>query len=121
MSTVLYVEDDVETAHVHGQILEEAGHRVLTARDGKEALERFASERPSVVVTDIVMEDYGGAEFVVHLRSVKAGVPIIVITGAVDVRKTAFQRLCSAMRVQAVLTKPFDPSELSGMIEEYAK
>jgi two-component system chemotaxis sensor kinase CheA len=82
-SKVLVVDDQFTVRELQRSILEAAGYRVETARDGTEALARVVSEPDlGLVVTDIEMPEMDGIEL---LRSIRAepqhaSLPIVVVT-----------------------------------------
>jgi signal transduction histidine kinase len=79
---VLVVEDSPTEAARLGFILEDQGYRVSTARDGEQALARIRSEKPRLVVSDVLMPVMDGFEL---CRAIKADdelhdVPVILLT-----------------------------------------
>lgn len=80
---VLVVEDSFTVRELQRSILEAAGYRVVTARDGREALERL-DEDPDIglVVTDIEMPEVDGIELVRAIRSDErhAELPVVIVT-----------------------------------------
>lgn len=80
---VLVVEDSFTVRQLQRSILEAAGYRVSTARDGREALERLADESDvALVVTDVEMPEMDGIELVEALRAdpQTQSLPVIVVT-----------------------------------------
>ena len=79
---VLIVEDDPAIADALSGMLELEGLVSITARDGVEALERVADDRPSAIVLDLMLPRMDGFGFVAELeaRGWRAGVPIVVMT-----------------------------------------
>jgi two-component system chemotaxis sensor kinase CheA len=80
---VLIVEDSFTVRELQRSILEAAGYRVVTARDGREALERIEEdEEIGLVVTDIEMPEVDGLELVRAIRADerRAGLPVIIVT-----------------------------------------
>jgi CheY-like chemotaxis protein len=67
-ATLLIVEDIPDILTLLKATLEFKGYRVITARDGQEALEAIEKERPAVVVTDILMPRLDGFNLVHRLR-----------------------------------------------------
>lgn len=80
--TVLVVDDSFTTRTLETIVLEDRGYRVLTARDGLEALERLREEDVDLVVTDIEMPRLDGFGLVERLRADDrtAAVPVVVVT-----------------------------------------
>jgi two-component system, response regulator, stage 0 sporulation protein F len=62
MEKILCVDDDSSLLCLYQEELSEAGYRVILAKDGKEALSKFAQEKPEVVVLDIRMPEMDGIE-----------------------------------------------------------
>ena len=109
---VLVVDDNPETLAFLARALEAEGVQVRTAASVFRALEALhdGSPRPSLIVTDLMMPQTTGWDFLKHLRAEEAlkSVPIVVITGA-DVDN-------SDGLADAVLQKPFDPVELADTV-----
>lgn len=78
--TVLIADDSELALGLLQDALEEAGHRVLTARDGREALELAAAERPDVLVLDGLMPGATGFEVCQRVKGeILAGAPPVVL------------------------------------------
>ena len=91
VSSILVVDDD-ETDRVGlSSILEQAGHTVVLARDGDEALSTFLAERVHLVVTDMVMPGRDGLGLISALRGVDPSTAIIAISGALNCRRWGTQ------------------------------
>ena len=82
-STILLVDDEDSIQKLLTYPLEREGYRVLQARDGEEALTRFASERVDLVVLDIMLPKLDGLEVCKRLRA-ESEVPIIMLTARDD-------------------------------------
>jgi two-component system cell cycle sensor histidine kinase/response regulator CckA len=88
--TILLVEDKKGLLAAGREILESLGYRVLTAADGREALEVYRSAEKScseqgrgvdLVLTDVVMPEVGGKELIQELRKIDPNVRVLAITG----------------------------------------
>ncbi|MEW9585247.1 PleD family two-component system response regulator [Paraburkholderia sp. DGU8] len=84
MSTVLLVDDDVESLWAMQLALESRGHHVLLAESAGDALRRLAHEPARFVVTDLEMPEMDGAELCRRLRCqpVFAQLPIVLMSAA---------------------------------------
>jgi DNA-binding response OmpR family regulator len=82
-STILLVDDEDSVQKLLAYPLEREGFRVLQARDGEEALERFASEHVDLVVLDLMLPKLDGLEVCKRLRA-ESEVPIIMLTARDD-------------------------------------
>lgn len=60
MATLLIVEDDVKTNEAICEYLKSAGHEIIPAYDGAEAVRRFQEEKPDLVVLDIMLPQMTG-------------------------------------------------------------
>ncbi|HEY6897409.1 MAG TPA: response regulator, partial [Rhodocyclaceae bacterium] len=121
---VMVVDDSLTVRKVTGRLLERAGHRVLLAKDGVDALERLnelpPGERPGVILADIEMPRMDGFELVQTLRddSRWADLPVIMITSrSADKHRDHADEL----GVQHVLGKPYDEDELLGLIAGFLR
>src|SRR4051812_30627297 len=82
-STILLVDDEDSVQKLLAYPLERDGFRVLQARDGEEALERFAGEHVDLVVLDLMLPRLDGLEVCRRLRA-QSSVPIIMLTARDD-------------------------------------
>jgi chemosensory pili system protein ChpA (sensor histidine kinase/response regulator) len=114
-ATVMVVDDSLTVRKITGRLLERAGYRVLTAKDGIDALEQLETTLPDVMLADIEMPRMDGFELVRCLREDTrlAKIPVIMITS-----RTAdkHRQVAAAIGVQHYLGKPYDEAELLGLI-----
>ncbi len=81
---MLLVDDDEGILEVTGEVLVRAGFRVLTARGGREALDRVRAAGVGgidAVVLDLAMPDMSGEEVFLRLRELRSDLPVILVTG----------------------------------------
>jgi DNA-binding response OmpR family regulator len=78
--TLLVVDDEPAWVGALGAVLGKAGHHIVAAYDGEEALRRFRSETVDVVLLDLAMPKLDGAEVVRIIRA-ESNTPIIVVSG----------------------------------------
>jgi CheY-like chemotaxis protein len=80
---VLIVDDNVDTAQALGRLLTRAGHQIVLAHDGAQALDRVRETMPQAIVLDIGLPGMDGFEVVRQVRreSGSAGTLIIAVTG----------------------------------------
>ena len=82
-STILLVDDEESVQKLLTYPLEREGFRVVAARDGEEALRRFAEEPVDLVVLDLMLPKLDGLEVCKRLRA-QSSVPIIMLTARDD-------------------------------------
>ena len=106
--TVLVVEDETSIASFVALYLKNAGYRIQTAGTGREALERAAAEKPSLIVLDLMLPDVDGLEVCRRIRQ-SSDVPILMLTARGD----AMDRVVGLeIGADDYLPKPFEPREL---------
>jgi two-component system alkaline phosphatase synthesis response regulator PhoP len=113
---ILAVDDEKHIVRLIQVNLERAGYEVVTASDGKEALDKVASEQPDLVVLDVMMPVMDGFE---TLRNLKANpatreIPVIMLTAKAQ-DADVFRGWQSG--VDCYLTKPFNPMELLSFVK----
>ncbi len=81
--TVLVVDDEPAWVGALGAVLGRAGHRIVAAYDGEEALRRFRAEPVDAVLLDLAMPGLDGADVCRQLRAT-SDVPILVVSGERD-------------------------------------
>ena len=82
-STILLVDDEDAVQRLLTFPLERDGYRVIQARDGEEALDRFSEDEIDLVVLDIMLPKVDGLEVCKRLRA-QSAVPIIMLTARDD-------------------------------------
>ncbi len=110
--TILVVDDEPAMVGALGALLGQAGHRIIAAYDGDEALRRFRSDPVDVVLLDLAMPGLDGADVCRQLRA-HSDTPIIVVSGERDRAATA-QLL--DLGADDYVRKPFRADELLARI-----
>jgi DNA-binding response OmpR family regulator len=80
MEKILCVDDDLSLLHLYQAELTEEGFKVILAKDGKEAVAKFAKEKPNVVIMDIRMPIMDGIETLTAMLGKDRQVPVILNT-----------------------------------------
>ncbi len=80
---ILVVDDEPAMVGALGALLGQAGHRIIAAYDGDEALRRFRDDEPDLVLLDLAMPGMDGATVCKRIREV-SDAPIIVVSGERD-------------------------------------
>jgi CheY-like chemotaxis protein len=115
MATVLVVDDEFGIAELFEAILEDEGHRVLTASNGRHGLEVLARERPDVVFLDYMMPVMDGANM---LRRMTADqklqhIPVVMMS---SIPEAAVAERCSGY--VKFMRKPFYVSQVTDVVDE---
>ncbi|MDW8064502.1 MAG: response regulator transcription factor [Anaerolineae bacterium] len=111
---VLVVDDEPDLLAEVKPLLERAGFQVLTARDGREALERIEREAPDLVVLDIRMPGLNGREVLQRMRQAGNWTPVLFLS---YVGASAERALALLEGADDYLNKPFEPVELIARIQ----
>jgi two-component system, OmpR family, response regulator len=105
---ILIVDDDLHIREVIRVALKKAGMTVFEARDGKEALTRFAADKPDLIVLDIGMPEFDGLDVCREIRK-SSSVPILFLSA----RDDEIDRVLGLeIGGDDYVTKPFSPREL---------
>jgi response regulator RpfG family c-di-GMP phosphodiesterase len=112
MATILVVDDHLPSREFLVTLLGYAGHRLLEAGDGAEALRRARAERPDLVISDILMPTMDGFEFVRQLRADPAVAGTAVIFYTATYHRLQARGLADACGVVHLLTKPARPEAI---------
>lgn len=113
---VLVVEDDPSVRGLLQTLLAAEGYEVAVASDGLAGLVKASSQRPALILLDLMMPDLGGVRVLEELRGDPglADVPVIVVTGKIDA-VPAMEQLLGA---ENVFAKPFGVAELLARVAD---
>lgn len=110
----LVVDDTDAVRQLVGNLLEELGFQVDTARDGAEALQKFGVRRYDLVVSDLEMPKLNGYFLAARIKSISPGTKTIIMTGR---SRSEVSNLMIMPMVDAWLFKPFKLHELLGVLD----
>lgn len=117
---ILVADDELANLELMGSVLSDLGYKVLTARDGEEAVLNAISNLPDLILMDVVMPRVDGLD---AIRQVKANpdlmmIPVVVVSGVNEV-------VCRVKALEAgaddFLNKPVDLTELQARIRSLLK
>ena len=111
MSLVLVVDDEAAVLEVLSEVVEDLGHVVVRARDGREALNLALARKPDLVVTDHLMPMLSGTDLCRELRKVEKlkKVPVILLSASPP---KAVLEGC------IFLSKPFELVDFEAMVKK---
>ncbi|MCY7314682.1 MAG: response regulator, partial [Rubrivivax sp.] len=115
---ILVVDDSLTVRRVTQRLLVREGYRVVTAKDGLDALERLAEERPVVLLSDIEMPRMDGFDLVRNVRADPKlqGLPVIMITSRIAQKHRDY---ATELGVDHYLGKPYSEEELLALVARY--
>ena len=106
---ILVADDEEIIREACERIMRRAGHQVLVAADGRQALEYLKNECFDLLLLDIKMPGIDGLEIMNIIKRERCGVKVVVITGHGTNDTAARAALAGA---SGFLTKPFSPNQL---------
>ena len=116
MARILIIDDDINIRTILGLSLEDAGHEVVLAAEGREGIQKHRATPVAVIVTDLFMPGQEGVETIRQLRKEFPQVKIIAMSG--EVAANPMLKVASKLGADKILHKPFLVEELLKAIEE---
>lgn len=124
--TILVVDDSLEVIMYVTDVLDETGHKIVTAQNGEEALEKVAEIQPNLIILDVLMPKQSGIKMYRELKTNDAlkHIPVIILSG---ISKRTFLRSQEALaefggqpvpEPNAYLEKPAEPEQLTQIVQE---
>lgn len=115
---ILVVDDEFAIRHICQDLLVAHNYRVITAESGQQALSLFRNQCSdiSVVITDFLMPGMSGSELIRLLRSLRANIKVIAISGMTS--DESVHRPPAGVIADAFLPKPFSAEELLRFVHE---
>jgi CheY-like chemotaxis protein len=112
-ATVFVVEDDRANREVLCMLLEQMGYTTAVANSGQEALRQLENGvQVDMVISDVVMPGMNGIDLAQHVRAIRPGVPIVLVTGDADAVETVLASGSVAM------LKPYTSDALQRILLE---
>jgi CheY-like chemotaxis protein len=109
MTTILWVDDEIEHLQSHVRYLEKRGYRVLTATSGIAAMELLSSNTVDLVLMDQMMVGMDGLETVDRMRENRHTLPVVMVTQS---EEEELMDKAIGGTVDDYLTKPVNPSQI---------
>jgi len=109
---ILVVDDEPDILEFISAVLEDNGAKVITARDGDEALQVAKKEKPDLMTLDIQMPQKDGGEVFEEIRgdSELKNIPVCIISGKPELRRLIYQRAVTPP--EGYLDKPINERNL---------
>jgi DNA-binding NtrC family response regulator len=115
MATILIVEDDPKQLKLYGKALR--GYSLTCVSTGSAALKAIAETKPDLVILDNILDEgEKGLDFLPRLKRVAAHVPVIMISGTLQIREK-LAALQGPRSAHYILEKPVDLDELDKTVE----
>lgn len=117
---ILIAEDSAPDRLILESIVMQAGHIAITVADGAQAIEAFTSERPDIILLDVLMPIMGGLEAAVEIRKLSQDelVPILFLTSLTDSSSLV---QCIEAGGDDFIPKPYNRTVLQSKIKAFAR
>ena len=112
----MVVDDENDVVELIKFMLEKDGHQVITASNGREALEKVEPAKPDLIILDIMMPEIDGYTVNTRLQEKDdtRSIPVIILTAKGQMRDL----FALGSNIVAFMEKPFDPKGLRDKIRE---
>jgi len=118
--TLLIVDDSASMRQLVSFALKDAGYDVISAVNGKDALDKLNGTKVEMVITDLNMPEMDGIEFIKQFRT-QAGyrfTPVVMLTTESQEAKKQEGKQAGA---SGWIVKPFTPDQLVGVVKKFVK
>jgi len=112
---ILVVDDEPFMHRLMQHHLGRAGYQLISARNGREAIDLAVSEPPQLIIMDVMMAELDGLAALKQLKQgeITRAIPVIMITAN---PQAITRQECEASGAAVFMTKPFSPTQLLGEI-----
>ena len=127
MAKILIIDDDPDIVTAVQMSLEGAGHEVIDARNGEEGLEKIKTERPDMIILDVMMETQDeGFKIAQKLRNPEPSsalaefskMPILMLTAVLATTPLGAEEPdVDTLLVDLFVDKPINPDDLIGKVD----
>ena len=119
MAHILVIDDDEFFREILAQMLQKEGHKVTVSHDGAHALGLLNRIQPDLIITDILMPNMDGVEFIMELTKQSSNTPLIAMSGGRRSITSAFNlESARLLGVKVTLAKPFAITALRTALDE---
>jgi YesN/AraC family two-component response regulator len=104
MKRVLIVDDNMMMRRLIRNVFRAERFDIMEAKNGMEGLHLVSTNSFDVVITDIVMPEMEGLQFIIELRKIAPGIKIVAISGG----RPYYLYMAKKLGIEAVFTKPLN-------------
>ena len=118
MRTILVIDDNVAVLSTLIYLLEEQGYNVLGAENGRVGARLYRSQRPDLVIADIIMPEQEGITTIREIKRVCPEAKIIAISGGARIGNADPLEMAYAVGASRGLNKPLDPDDFVAIVND---
>ena len=112
MARILVVDEDATTRRVLRALLEDAGHEVVEAEDGRAGLRAMGRDVPALVITELYMDEMDGIEFLRTIRVRWPDEPVLVMSSRSGPTVDRIVKIAGLLGASGLLNKPIARASL---------
>ncbi len=115
---LLYVEDEEDTLKPMMRFLQRRFSKVVAAKNGKEGFKKFLEYHPDIIITDLLLPDYGGIEMIEKIRKSGYANPIIITSALKDISSIV---KTVDLGISKYIIKPVDLDEMDVSLQRFSR
>jgi DNA-binding NtrC family response regulator len=119
--SILIVDDEPGIRELLCMMMVSAGHTAVAAEDGIQAPKVMAAQHIDIVITDLLMPERDGLEFITEIRKLYPKVKIIAMSGGGHIARDSYLRIAKNFGAHFLLEKPFSQAGVLGAIDAVLK
>ena len=118
MRTILVIDDNVAVLSTLIYLLEEQGYRVVSAENGDVGARIYRSQRPDLVIADLIMPEQGGIDTIREIKRQCPEAKIIAISGGARIGNADPLDAAREVGATMALAKPLDPDDFIEIVND---
>jgi CheY-like chemotaxis protein len=118
MSKILVVDDEPQVRNMLKDLLEDEGYSVTIAQNGVEVLRACQTEMPDLIITDLIMPEKEGIEFIREIKRERPGIKIIAISGGGRIGPHNYLKYAERFGAEFAFKKPVASLELLNAVNQ---
>ena len=115
---LLYVEDEDDTMKPMLRFLQRRFSKVIAAKDGNEGLKKFFEYHPDLIITDLILPDFGGIDMIEEIRKTGYANPIMITSALKDISSIV---KTVDLGISKYIIKPVDLDELDASLQRFGR
>jgi DNA-binding NtrC family response regulator len=119
--SILIVDDEPGIRELLCMMMVAAGHTAVTAEDGVQAPKVMAAQPIDIVITDLLMPERDGLEFITEIRKLYPKVKIIAMSGGGHIARDSYLRIAKNFGAHMLLEKPFSQAGVLSAVDAVMK
>lgn len=115
---LLYIEDEEDTMKPMTRFLQRRFSKVISAKSGSEGLQKFLEYHPDLIITDLILPDFGGIDLIEKIRKTGYTNPIIITSASKDIGSIV---KTVDLGISKYIIKPVDLDEMDVSLQRFSR